>query len=566
LVLLWCCSWRALAASQPADGAVLSHTQVMFSWDEQPGADRYELSIRGGNGPELLFRSTSLAFLVKEGLRFGQGYRWQYSAYQKAKLLYQSPSYGFSVAASPLVDNARFRYAIRKRQVSPGPFQDNLLLIDHLGVAVDRRGLPVWYLPFDSADMGLVPKYRNLQMTRDGSFTFLRGENCAEKDRLGQILWTGPNDGAVSGQRKEFYHHDFEKRPNGHFLVCGYQFVEMPHLRNPLVTTRVRYNTLIEYDATGRVVWSWNEKDHSSLPEIFEGAADDATEVPGTHLNGFACNEQTGVCVLSTRNNSTLTVIQKATGKVLSRWQGERPRPGGPSFAAQHTPVFLPNGDLLLYNNNIASRSADTGGKAARFPTILQLRFSNNYQQLQTVWEYECRLPEHPDGWAGKEGSAQQLPNGNILVCVGGGNQLLEVTRDKKTVWKMEMEAFDTDKKEWLPFSNYRSHFISTLYPWFFTVQRISGTAPVKVGGTIAIKVNNDGSEADEYQVELFSAQLLQPYRQRFRLQPGQSRMLKIPLRPKKAAPRPGDTRFVVVRVSPSGNPAGARDWEYRVE
>jgi len=564
-LLLGLCCWSnwASAAIQPADKATLNHTQIMFAWDEYAGADSYQLSISGGNGTKQLIPVRSLAFLVKNGLHFGQAYRWQYKALKKGKIVYQSPMFSFSIVGSFLVDSNHFRYTIREQQA--GEYADNLIFLDHLGVAVNRQGQPVWYLPFDSMAYGIVPKYRNLQITPNGNFVFLKGDDFIEKDRQGRTIWKAPNDGAVSKAPTEFYHHDFDKNPDGSYTVCSYQFVEMPNWYTPSVTSRVRYNTVIQYDAAGEVVWQWNEKDHVDLATIFEGSAPGETAVPGTHMNGLSCNDKTGICVFSFRNNSTLLLIDKATGKVLHTLQGEKPQSSGIAFAAQHGPVFLPNGDVLLYNNNVPNTKTAGNTNEAVFPTILQLRFDKNCETVKKIWEYECRLNEHPGGWAGKEGFVDLLPNGNILICVGSDNTIREVTRSKETVWEMGMTAFDDKKRTWMPFSNYRSHFASSLYPYFFTVQQTSGVNLLKKGQPISIKINNDGTEAALYKVEVFSSDVFALYNQVFRLMPGASKTQTITLQKGTAAPQAGTPQFVVVRITPLDNPTAVKELTYQV-
>ena len=61
------------------------------------------------------------------------------------------------------------------------------------------------------------------------------------------------------------------------------------------------------------------------------------------------------------------------------------------------------------------------------------------------VWEYEVPLfGKSPKGGHGPEAFGNQafgavrLPNGNTLIATGNGHSVLEVTREKKVVWKIE--------------------------------------------------------------------------------------------------------------------------------
>jgi hypothetical protein len=51
-----------------------------------------------------------------------------------------------------------------------------------------------------------------------------------------------------------------------------------------------------------------------------------------------------------------------------------------------------------------------------------------------TTWSYAER--EKTDFFSAVFSSAQRLPNGNTLICSGFNGTLLEVTTDKKIVWK----------------------------------------------------------------------------------------------------------------------------------
>lgn len=63
----------------------------------------------------------------------------------------------------------------------------------------------------------------------------------------------------------------------------------------------------------------------------------------------------------------------------------------------------------------------------------------------EIVWEYEVPLfGKQPKGGHGPEAfgnkcfAAVRLPNGNTLITTGNGHSVIEVTRDKQVVWKIE--------------------------------------------------------------------------------------------------------------------------------
>ncbi len=564
LLVVFLCCFFSVAAVQPADKAVLNYTQVMFEFDEQEGADKYILYVKSTNGIIHISNEVySLASLVKKFLAFGESYTWYYTAFRNKKMIFKSNIFSFSIATDFLVDDSKFRYDILSKK--PGSYQDNLIFIDYLGVAVDRNGWPVWYMPYDSSRYFKAPQYRNMQMTPAGSFTFLKADQCYEKDRLGNILWGSPNDGVVSGDATEQYHHDFEKRLDGSYIACSYQYENMPCFFDTTVTCRIRYNTVIQYNA-GKVVWQWNEKDHISKEALFRLSGPGVTDIAGTHMNGFSFDDKNNKAVFSFRNNNTLLWVNRQTGKVLYRLAGDDTGKSDIQFAGQHSPVLLSNGDLLVYNNNNGATVKNSSGTVPQFPKILLLGAPVGNKPPQKKWEYECKMNEHPEGWAGKEGFAGMLPNGNVLVCIGGGNKIFEVTRSKKIIWEMNCTMYSNEKKSWLPFSNYRSHFASSLYPYYFTVQKTTAGKTVKAGQVLRFKINNDGTETDTYKVEMFSGAIFNTFQASVTCRPGSGMMMNIPLgnNKKNTSPVSGDN-FVLVRVSSVNNPATVKNIEYRI-
>jgi Arylsulfotransferase (ASST) len=547
----------------PEQNARLNYTQVMFEFDPVRGADLYQLHVfEKGSSPVLTKRVQSLACLISDGLYFGGRYEWHYTAFAKGKLLYKSPKFAFSIEPNFLVAKDRFRYTIL--QSTPNSYQDNLLFIDHLGVALNRKGQPVWFMPFDSAAYKQVPVYRNLAMTHTGTFTFLRGEQCFEKDMQGRLIWQGPSDGAVSGAGQEWYHHDFIKAKDGAYYVASYQYDSVAGNSRQGGNIQVRFNTLIQYDSEGRVLWSWNEKDHVPISEILNAADTGASVSSGTHLNGFAWNEKENRFVLSFRNNSTLLKIDKGTGDIVYRIRGDEGNPfnNGSGFFGQHSPVYTPEGNLLLYNNNTGSKKNQLH---KQYPKVMLIDMPDGKRTPRMLWEYSCVMKEYPDGHAGKEGYAEQLPNKNILVNIGGANKIMEITRAGKVVWEMNCERYNPDENKWAPFTNYRTHTTSSLYPQYFTAAQLNGDWTLSPAQkSLVIRLNNDGTEKNTFTIEWFSNKQLKAYKSILTLQPGEFRTITIPVVRDKKIQYPNKLLTALI-ITPSLNPAGAKNYTITV-
>lgn len=488
------------AEIKPSDNSIINQIQVLFEVDELPEADSYTLYITAIDRPENRIEITtkSLACLIPAGFNFGQKYEWYYKASSGQKIIFQSQLYHFSISNNFLVKRENFRYTITTADTSL--FYNNLIFLDNIGVVINRKGEPVWYMPSGTVSGKELQPYRNMTITKNGTITFLRKDECYETDLSGRVLWKAPNDGKISGDKTEYYHHDFLKLNDGTYLTCSYKYDTSAAIKTDNNYTRVRYNTLILYNTAGKAIWWWNEKNYITDAEIVSASGGSKNMVNGTHLNGFIVDEKRSMYVLSFRNSNTLWGIDKKTGAVKFSICGKdkKTMQNGIAFNGQHSPVFTKEGNLVFYNNNAEPK---TGQEKPSYPSVMLLSVSGkNKYSITRLWEYECVLPDYPHGLIGKEGYAEQLPNKNILIGVGGANKIIEVTPEKKKAWEMNCEVYDSMQNKWTGFTNFRTHSTSSLYPYYFTVQQ---PAKLNTGNKVTLKINNDGSEYDVYEVTI---------------------------------------------------------------
>ena len=126
---------------------------------------------------------------------------------------------------------------------------------------------------------------------------------------------------------------------------------------------------------------------------------------------------EAGDILASPRNMNALVVIDRQTLK--AKWVLSGP------FYQQHDPDFLPNGNIMLFDN----RGGDPACGGSR---ILEIEPATQ----KVVWQY--------DGCGGTpfftfvRGEQQPLPGGNVLITETEGGRILEVTREPKprVVWE----------------------------------------------------------------------------------------------------------------------------------
>jgi arylsulfotransferase ASST len=533
---------KCLAEIHPANGEILNRIQVMFEYDEVPNADQYLISIESTDAAHsfhLDVKNKSLACLVSN-LQFGQSYQWHYVAYDNKKQLFQSEVFHFTINRHYLVDTNLYRSKI---EISKNGFNNDIIFLDFLGIAIDRTGKPVWFYPFNSEDGRSEPNFRNLRMTNMGTITFQTNDDCFETGIDGNVLWKAPNDGLISGEKREFYHHDFRRLNDGSYLTTSYKYVMQPNYFDTTILSRVRYNTLIQYDASGRVIWSWNEKDHVDKSVLFQRSDVRSTEVEGTHLNGFDYDEKQDAVVMSFRNNSSIIKIDKSTGKIIYNLAEYGAESGNknPWFARQHGPVILPNHRLLVYDNNVFDTI-----NGVTYPKVLIIAEPENYKSPQILWEFECKSDKYPKGITGKEGYALPLPNGNIFVCMGGANFAFEVTPAKEIVWECYFEKLDPQKNNWIGFNNYRCNSSSSLYPKYYTMQSVENSKK----NFPSFQLNNEGTDEDYFRIDGLSQDGRTKYFTTFiNLKGRTSKLITLPVNPE----RPGED--VIVSVSTLSSP-----------
>lgn len=488
LTAVICCSLALVLYPQmagarihPENNSMLNTVHVMFEFDQVYAADRYRLEI-----VNVLTQRTNeinslhLAVLVNSGLEFGQRYRWRVTAYKKKQQVHTSSWYQFHILTAPQVMRDSFRADVHYTG-TPG---SDIILLDHSAMAIDKTGKPVWFLPVpaDSLNTWVI---RDLCLTGSGTFTYLNAKGAYETDLTGGILWRGPDNGLVSGGSREEYHHELKKFPDGSRMVCGSIYPPGERL-----STTFRYNTLIWYNADGSLRWSWNEPDALQHDAVMRPHKKNNS---AGHLNGFAWWPAADRIFASFKNLSDVLVINLRTGRVeasLRQSAGEQ----GFSFQQQHGPFLNRNNDLYIYNNNVDERSESS---QPVFPSVMLFRYDTSGKRFTLLWNHELRPEQFPGGIQGKEGYVSETAAGTALVCAGGINYLAEINRENnRTVWECFFYKRVKNDTAWKPYSNYRCHSISSLYPMFFTLEYTG-----KKNNRYGFRLYNAGSEAGTFSV-----------------------------------------------------------------
>ena len=128
---------------------------------------------------------------------------------------------------------------------------------------------------------------------------------------------------------------------------------------------------------------------------------------------------EAGDLMVSMRNLATVAVLDGETWRI--KWFMTGP------FFGQHDPDFLPNGNILLYDNRITGDRPELG-----YSRVLEM----DPETREIVWQY-VGTNEDPM-YSSLGGKVQLLPNGNVLAVEPQGGRIIEIARNNgdDVVWE----------------------------------------------------------------------------------------------------------------------------------
>ncbi len=289
-------------------------------------------------------------------------------------------------------------------------------------LAVDDQGQVVWYLrdnflifdvkPMDSDT--LVYSYINI------GFRF--------------VDWTGEetNELISFNTGVDTFHHDIIQIPNGNYLTISTELKEISGYppeagKDDGETYNVVGDVIVEVTPDGTLVKSWSMFDYLDPKRTREGFHDQfwdqnyaniGTTKDWTHCNALLYDESDNSIIISCRNQDWLIKIDRDTDDLV--WKlgegGDFTMLGdGEWIYHQHAPEFLPNGNLLIYDNGNGRYSNKEN--VALYSRAVEYNIDEVNMTVEQVWEY---LPAETPNYSPFVGDANRLENGNILVVNGG--------------------------------------------------------------------------------------------------------------------------------------------------
>lgn len=352
-------------------------------------------------------------------------------------------------------------------------------LIDKCGKQVKTWGST--YVPGSS--VYLLPDGTLLRAGNSNSPIFTAGGTggIIEKiDWSGNVIWSYSVSDATKCQ-----HHDVKALPNGNILLIAWdsktEAEAIESGRNPgFVPQNLWSEQILEIQPVGanggNVVWEWHLWDHlvqefdttklnynsvAANPQLMNINFNASALSDWIHLNSIDYNPTLDQIILSSFSLGEIWIIDHSTttaeaaghtggnsgkgGDLLYRFGNpstyNNPTVGNVLFNGQHNAHWIENG--LPFANQIMVHNNGNGRIGGNYSTIEIINPPvNGYNYADTLpylpnassWTYNSGNPYNY--YAPFVSSAQQLPNGNVLICDGPAGIFFEVTTTGNTVWK----------------------------------------------------------------------------------------------------------------------------------
>jgi len=304
------------------------------------------------------------------------------------------------------------------------------LLVDAQGV--ERHA---WHNPesieWERAVLGpdgdvLVVGRRNLSFVReerkrtrsDSEATWIantRGRYLARYAFDGQLRWLHPLP----------VHHDAEWLPDGRILALG----DAPRSEGDF---RFMDTSLLVLSGEGEVQRQVSLYDVlAASPELFtlelttphnavfpDGTVDlfhsnSLERMPFPELAAQGELYAPGNVLVSVRHQNLIAILDLERARLVWCW-------GPGEVLSQHEATWLPSGNVLLFDN----------GNDRGYSRIVEVDPRTN----AVAWSYTAPVPA--DFFSNGRGTAQALPNGNVLVADTNSGVAFEVTRGGEEVWR----------------------------------------------------------------------------------------------------------------------------------
>lgn len=239
--------------------------------------------------------------------------------------------------------------------------------------------------------------------------------------------------------------HELQVLPNGHALLMSYdnEPVDMSQIvpggdPTALVTGLI-IQEIDDSKPTKNVVFQWRSWDHFLITDTNQTLTNHYID----YVHGNAIEQDTdGNILISSRNLSEITKINRQTGDIIWRLGGKRNQftfinDTPPYFAYQHDIRRLLNGHISLFDNFAASQPPF-------YSEGVEFQLDEVNKTATLVWNYR----NTPDAFGFAMGNVQRLSDGHTMIGYGSGAQATEVNASGAKAIELKLGA---------PYASYRA-------------------------------------------------------------------------------------------------------------
>lgn len=401
----------------------------------------------------------------------------------------------------------------------------------------------------------LIPGGTIVRAVQHAGNYFNAGPQCGQvqkTDYNGNVIWD-----YVYSTVNYCSHHDICPMPNGNVLLIAYEL----RTAAEVIAAGSKSNLIMWPDkivevkptgaTTGEVVWEWKSFDHlvqnvdpskknyypsiSDHPELLD--INYKTTKDWLHMNGVDYNAELDQIAFSSHNLNEIYVIDHSTtmaeaashsggkygkgGDLLYRWGNPQAygASGAANFKVVHDAHWVPAGcpragSLVGFNNQGVSNTKSSVDIIA--PPYTD---DSNYSKIVgAAFEPTTYTYRHAaNGFTSNEGGSQQLPNGNMIVCVAKAGYVYEVDANEKVLWstnvngglsqafrysKCYIEGTLADKPVISKVGELLMSNDASTYQWYLNGLKINGATereytPTQSGKYQVIITNSGGCESE---------------------------------------------------------------------
>lgn len=269
-------------------------------------------------------------------------------------------------------------------------------------------------------------------------------------------------------------HHDICPLPNGNVILIAYELKSSSQVTQAGCQSAITMwpDHIVEVQptgaSTGTIVWEWHLWDHlcqsynsakdnyvtntADHPELYNINDNPQKEI--WHMNGIDYNPILDQIVLSAHNTNEFYVIDHSTttaeaashaggrggrgGDFLYRWgsPSNYGQSGNTNFNVLHDAHWVPEGcptagNLVALNNKGISNTQSCVDQVTPPVSGYNYTYTANTAWLPATYT----LRQNCNGGTSNMGNSQQLPNGNMLICLAISGTIYEINSAGTSLW-----------------------------------------------------------------------------------------------------------------------------------